>query len=109
MPLTILFMIAVGIVREAVRGVRRLPARRPRGMCVGCRFVHMQYGATGRNAVFCTFGGVVRLVQIDVLYCTDYLDRNTSARLVRIGFAPEVNGVEVHGDAQASQAMMEGG
>jgi len=64
-------------------------ARRPRGLCAGCRFAHMQYGATGRNAVFCTFGGVVRPVQIDVLYCTDYRDRNAAATTVRMGFAPE--------------------
>jgi hypothetical protein len=94
MPLTIVFMIALGIVRGAVRAFRRLPARRPRGMCVGCRFVHMQYGATGRNAVFCTFGGGVRPVQIDVLYCTDYCSRSVGVRLVRIGFAPAVRGAE---------------
>jgi hypothetical protein len=46
----------------------------------------MQYGATGRNAVFCTFGGRVRAVKLDVLYCTDYRDRNATPRLVRVGF-----------------------
>jgi hypothetical protein len=50
----------------------------------------MQYGATGRNAVFCTFGGGVRQVKIDVLYCTDYHDHNTPVRLVQVGFAPEI-------------------
>jgi hypothetical protein len=55
----------------------------------------MQYGATGRNAVFCTFGGIVREVKIDVLYCTDYRNRNAPPRLVQIGFAPEIRGVEV--------------
>jgi hypothetical protein len=50
----------------------------------------MQYGSTGRNAVFCTFGGVVRPVQIDVLYCTDFRDRHAPARTVRIGFVPEI-------------------
>jgi hypothetical protein len=87
MPLTVVYLIVLGIVRGSVRAFRRLRARRPRGMCAGCRFVHMQYGATGRNSVFCTFGGSVRLVQIDVLYCTDYLDRNAAVRLTRIGFA----------------------
>jgi hypothetical protein len=82
--------IMLGIVRGVVRAFRRVRARRPRGLCAGCRFVHMQYGATGRNAVFCTFGGVVRPVQIDVLYCTDYGDRTAGGRVVRIGFAPGV-------------------
>jgi hypothetical protein len=49
----------------------------------------MQYGATGRKAVFCTFGGGVRAVELDVLYCTDFRDRNAPPRLVTIGFAPE--------------------
>ncbi len=61
----------------------------------GCAFVHMQYGATGRNTVFCTFGGGVREVKLDVLYCTDYRNRNVAPRLERIGFAPEMRGSEV--------------
>jgi hypothetical protein len=77
-----------------VRALRRLRTKRPRGLCAGCAFVHMQYGATGRNAVFCTYGGGVRLVKLDVLYCTDYRDRHLPARTVRIGFVPEVQGVE---------------
>ena len=83
-----------------VRYVRGKPQRRkPRGLCAGCAFVHMQYGATGRNAVFCTFGGGVRHVKLDVLYCTDYRDRNAPPRLVRIGFAPEIEAVEAGGCA----------
>jgi len=54
----------------------------------------MQYGAAGKNAVFCTFGGGVREVKLDVLYCTDYRNRNAVPRLVQIGFAPEVRGLE---------------
>ena len=64
-------------------------------MCAQCSFVHMQYGATGRNAVFCTFGGGVRAVKLDVLYCTDYRDRNAPTRLVQVGFAPNVRDVTV--------------
>jgi hypothetical protein len=92
MPLPILYLIVLGVVRGAVRAFRRMRAHRPRGMCAACRFVHLQYGATGRNAVFCTFGGGVRLVQIDVLFCTDYRDRNAAVRLTRIGFAPGIDG-----------------
>jgi hypothetical protein len=86
------------LVFAAVRVTRKIRTKRARpasrGLCAGCEFVHMQYGATGRNAVFCRFGGGVRMVKIDVLYCTDYRDRNAPPRLVRIGFAPEVEGVE---------------
>ena len=81
----ICYLIAIGFYR-AIRA-RRVP--KPRGLCAGCAFVHMQYGVNGRNAVFCTFNGVVRPVQIDVMYCTDYRDRNALPRLVRVGFVPE--------------------
>ena len=93
---SIVFWLIVIALSRLVRYVRTKPPRRTqRGLCAGCVFVHMQYGATGRNAVFCTFGGGVREVKLDVLYCTDYRDRNAPARLVQIGFAPEIGGVEV--------------
>jgi hypothetical protein len=90
----IVYVIVISILRGVSEVVKRKRAPRPRGLCAGCTFVHMQYGATGRNAVFCTFGGGVRAVQLDVLYCTDYRDRNAPPRLVRVGFAPEMQGVE---------------
>jgi hypothetical protein len=87
------------IVLAVLRGIRRVRTNRPRtkgarGLCGGCAFVHMQYGATGRNAVFCTYNGGVRPVALDVLYCTDYRDRNAPVRLTQIGFVPEVQGIE---------------
>ena len=87
---TILWWAIVIALARLVRYVRTKPPRREqRGLCARCAFVHMQYGATGRNAVFCTFGGGVREVKLDVLYCTDYRNRNTPPRL-RVGFAPEI-------------------
>ena len=86
----IVWLIMAGIVRGLVFGMKmraEIRAQRKRGVCSGCSYVHMQYGATGRNAVFCTFGGGVRSVKLDVLYCTDYRDRNAAPRLVTIGFA----------------------
>ena len=92
---SVVFWLIVIALARLVRYVRTKPPRRgQRGLCAGCAFVHMQYGATGRNAVFCTFGGGVREVKLDVLYCTDYRDRNAPPRLVQIGFAPEIRGVE---------------
>jgi hypothetical protein len=86
----IVCVIVISVRRGLFRAVREARVRRrQRGLCAGCAFVHMQYGATGRNAVFCTFGGGVRAVKLDVLYCTDYRDRNAQPRLVRVGFAPE--------------------
>ena len=89
----IVYVIAISILRGVSEAIKRTGKKRPRGLCADCTFVHMQYGVTGRNAVFCTFGGGVRLVKLDVLYCTDYRDRNAPPRLVQIGFAPEIRGV----------------
>ena len=92
MPL-VAFAVFMGIVRGLSAALKRPRAKPARALCAECSFVHMQYGTTGRNAVFCTFGGGVREVKLDVLYCTDYCDRNAVPRLVQIGFAPEMRGV----------------
>ncbi len=95
MTTVLVWMIGIALAR-LFRYVRtKPPGQTQRGLCAQCAFVHMQYGATGRNTVFCTFGGGVREVKLDVLYCTDYRDRNGPPRLVRIGFAPEIQGVQV--------------
>lgn len=92
----ILFWVVVISLMRLVRYSRTKPPRRKeRGLCAGCVFVHMQYGATERNAVFCTFGGGVRPVKLDVLYCTDYRNRHAPPRLVQVGFAPGIRSVEV--------------
>lgn len=95
-----LWLVVLALAR-LVRYIRTKPRRHTQsGLCAGCTFVHMQYGATGRNAVFCTFGGGARSVKLDVLYCTDYRDRNSPPRLVRIGFVPETQVVEAEECAQ---------
>jgi hypothetical protein len=76
------------IVLAVLRYVRRQRAPKPRGLCVECAFAHIQYGANAKIATFCTFGGGVRPVALDVLYCTDYRDRNAQPRIVTIGFVP---------------------
>ena len=92
---TILWWAIVIALARPVRYVRTKPPRRAqRGLCARCTFVHMQYGATGRNTVFCTFGRGLREVKLDGLYCTDYRNRNAVPRLVQIGFAPEIRRVE---------------
>lgn len=94
MPLMIL-VLAMGILRGLIAAWKRPRKRVARALCTECAFVHMQYGATGKNAVFCTFGGGVREVKLDVLYCTDYRNRNAPLRLVQVGFAPEMPKVKV--------------
>ena len=90
MPGIVVYLIGLAIARA----LRSLRTKRPQGLSGNCAFVHMQYGATGRNAVFCTYGGGVRPVKLDVLYCTDFRNRHQPARTVRIGFVPEIQGVE---------------
>ena len=94
MPLMVLAL-AIGILRGLIAARRRSRKRVARALCTECAFVHMQYGVTGKNAVFCTFGGGVREVKLDVLYCTDYRDRNARPRLVQVGFAPDATRLEV--------------
>lgn len=88
------FVILMAVVRGLTAALKRPAAEPQRGLCEGCAFVHMQYGASGRNAVFCTYRGGVREVRLNVLYCTDYRNRNAAPRLVRVGFAPEVQRAE---------------
>lgn len=87
------------IVVAVLRFVRRKRAPQPRGLCVDCSFAHIQYGANAKRATFCTFGAGVRPVALDVLYCTDYRDRNAVPRIVPIGFVREIAHAEVVAEA----------
>lgn len=87
------------IVIAVLRLMKRKRAPKPRGLCAECSFAHIQYGANTKRATFCTFGGGVRPVALDVLYCTDYRDRNAAPRVVPIGFVREVAHVEVVAEA----------
>lgn len=86
MPAIILIALVRGLI-AAVVGVRsRVRATRPKSMCIGCAFAHIQYGACGRRAVSCMFGGGARPIALDVLYCTDYRSRLVPVRPA-IGFS----------------------
>jgi hypothetical protein len=89
------YLIAIAVLRA----VNRKRAKKPRGLCAGCSFAHIQYGANAKTATFCTFGGGVRAVALDVLYCTDYRDRNLAPRIVPIGFVREIANIEVAAEA----------
>lgn len=88
---TILFAILVRLVVMAVGAfANRPPVSKPKPLCTECAFAHIQYGACGRRAISCTFGGGVRPMKLDVLYCTDYRGRETPVR-PRIGFVPSLD------------------
>jgi hypothetical protein len=77
-----------------VRFLNRSREARVETLCVFCSFAHVQYGANGRRAISCTYGGGVRGIKLDVLYCTDYRDRNAPPRVVRVGFVPAIEPAE---------------
>jgi hypothetical protein len=87
---TLILAILVRIVVHAIglwAGRECKPALKP--LCSECTFAHIQFGASGRRAISCTFGGGVRAMKLDVLYCTDYRNRVMPARPA-IGFVPNI-------------------
>jgi hypothetical protein len=97
MPALFLALI-VRLMVEIGKAVRKHTANKPRPLCTDCAHAHVQYAANGRRAIACTFAGAVRPVQIDVMYCTDYRDRNTAPRLVQIGFARPIAAPDAVGE-----------
>ena len=93
MPALFLILL-VRLIVEIGKAVRARKANKPRPLCTDCAHAHLQYAASGRRAIACTFAGAVRPVQIDVMYCTDYRNRNPAPRLVQIGFALPVPAAE---------------
>ena len=83
------------IVFAVVSWMRRSRRVKGRGLCNGCTFAHIQPGANAKTDTFCTFGGVVRPMRLDVLYCTDYRDRNAPLRANRVGFVRDLETAEV--------------
>ena len=91
MPALFLVFI-VRLIEALCRQMREARAARPRPLCTDCVHAHVQYAVNGRRAIACTFAGTVRPVELDVMYCTDYRDRNAAPRLVSIGFVRELAG-----------------
>jgi len=58
--------------------------------CASCVHAHVQYTANARRAISCTYGGSVRPMTLDVLYCTDYQNRLRTAPVRSIGFVHEI-------------------
>ena len=94
MPALFLVLI-VRVIAEIVNAARTRMADKPPPLCTACSHAHMQYSANGRRAIACTYGGSVRRVVLDVMYCTDYHDRNAVPRLVSIGFERPVADADV--------------
>jgi hypothetical protein len=76
-------------MKRFVAFTRRTVQRKP-NHCVGCLHAHVQYATNARRAISCAYGGSVRPMKLDVLYCTDYQARNLSARSHVVGFVREI-------------------
>lgn len=87
---TIIFIVLVRVLVALIGGIaQRSRAPKAKPLCTGCIFAHVQYGACGRRVISCTFGGGVRPLKIDVLYCNDYQSREVPVRTA-IGFVRSI-------------------
>ena len=67
----------------------RRSTAKTKGLCSKCAYAHIQFGACGRRAISCTFGGGIRPLTLDVLYCTDYRARYGAPRPA-MGFVRQI-------------------
>ena len=88
MPTLIIFALVIRAIVIAVRAFLSQSHIKPKSLCTECTFAHIQFGACGRNSISCTYGGGVRSVKLDVLYCTDFRPRTVPIR-PPIGFIPQ--------------------
>jgi hypothetical protein len=90
MPFFVLVMF-LKVAYEAMRVFRKKShAAKTEPLCVGCLHAHVQYAANARRTISCAYGGAVRPMKLDVLYCTDYQVRNVAARSRVVGFVREI-------------------
>jgi hypothetical protein len=79
------------VIYGAIRVFRaKNRAAKPEPLCMGCLHAHVQYAANARRAIYCAYGGAVRPMKLDVLYCTDYQAGSVSARSHVVGFVREI-------------------
>ena len=102
MPALLLVLI-VRLVEVVAKSLQQARVPKPRPLCTDCSHAHVQYAVNGRRAIACAFAGAVRPVLLDVMYCTDYRDRNAAPRLVSIGFSHEVVDADVATEAAIVQ------
>ena len=90
--------IVVGFLKAvfefARRRVRMMREVKPVPLCKDCVHAHVQYSTNARLAISCMYGGTLRPLKLDVLYCTDYQSRSLPARARVIGFVREIASVE---------------
>jgi len=95
MPVIFYLVLINVLMRMGAAVVRKRRAPKPAPLCATCSFAHMQYAVSGKRAISCTFGGGVRPIAIDVMYCTDYRDRSSPQRVATVGFVYTLPEAEV--------------
>jgi hypothetical protein len=90
MPLIFYLALINWMARLGAAVVRKRREPKPAPLCATCTFAHMQYAVSGKRAISCTFGGGLRLMAIDVMYCTDYRDRNIPEKVSVVGFVRQL-------------------
>lgn len=89
MPIFI-FAVLINFLRVLRIHLRNGRQSRPKTLCTDCLHAHMQYGSKAERAISCTFGGGIRSINLDVLYCTHYQNRSVPVRVRMIGFERQV-------------------
>jgi len=92
MPLIVLVLL-FRLVLAAIRAFRektRSRGDKPEPPCIRCTYSQVLHGANARRAISCLFGGAVRPVELDVLYCTAFQSRYQPAHTRAIGFVREI-------------------
>jgi hypothetical protein len=86
LELVLLILFGAVLRATAARPFRPRQQPAPDPLCANCSFAHIQQAANGRRAISCTYGGDVRPIAIDVLYCTDYRNRHARPPVKIVGF-----------------------
>jgi hypothetical protein len=87
----IIFVMFAGFTWQVLRfSIRKMRTRKSQSVCADCFYAHVQYTTNGRRAISCSYGGALRPVKLDVLYCTDYRERNAPSRGGVVGFVYEI-------------------
>lgn len=91
----LVFAMVVALVWQIIRAgvgacIRKMRAPKRVPLCADCLHAHVQYATNGQRAISCTYGGLVRPMKLNVLYCTDYRNRDLPLRASAIGFVREI-------------------
>ena len=66
----LIFVILINVLRDLHNQLRKSRELKPKPLCTNCFYAHMQYGSKAERVISCTFGGSIRPVSFEVLYCT---------------------------------------